>query len=119
MKQKSISQAQYDFYQLVEKQLNRPGDNWFKQCGVPVDCVNYENVALYSSVKLIMNKDIISAQDKKLFNKFTRTWLKNQGKLTQAYQAKIKNKVTHYGYKIQNQRLREQRLARRAQKKTV
>lgn len=116
---KQISTAQHDFYQLVEKQLNKPGDTWFKKCGVPLACINYDNVTLYSSVKLIMNESVVSHKDKALFNKFLRTWLSNQGKLTQAYQTKIKNKTTHYGYKLQNQLLRQERLSRRAQKKPV
>ena len=118
-KKKQISQAQHDYYQFVEKQLDKPGNDWFKQCGVPVDCVNYENVVLYSSVKLIMNENVVSHKDKTMFNKFLRTWLSNQGKLTLAYQTKIKNKTVHYGYKLQNQQLRQERLLRRAQKKTV
>jgi len=116
---KQISQAQCDLYKLIEKQLNKPGDAWFRKCGVPVECINYENVTLYSSVKLIMNSDVVLQKDKTLFNKFLRTWLSNQGKLSKAYQTKIKNKTTHYGYKIQNKLLRENRLARRAQKKPV
>ena len=119
MLRKQISQAQYDYYQFVEKQADKPGDSWFNRCGVPLKCVHYPNIALYSSVKLIKDSDVVSEQDKKLLNKFCRQWLTKQGNLSQAYMAKIKNKTTYYGYKLKNKVLRQERLARQAQKKSV
>jgi len=116
MKTKLISQSKADYYALLDTLADRPGDNWFKQCGIPLSCTHYDNVNIYSSVKTIMHSSVVSQPDLKRFNKFLRLWHKHYGKLSETYLKTIQSKTTHYGHKIKNKQLREQRLS---QKKSV
>jgi hypothetical protein len=113
---KQVSQSQADYHLYKEALANRPGDNWFKQCGIPLSCAGYDNLVIYSSVKTIMHSSVVSQPDLKRFNKFLRLWQKHYGKLPETYLKTIQSKTIHYGHKIKNKQLREQRLS---QKKSV
>ena len=112
----TILTAQEDYHLYKEALANRPGDNWFKQCGIPLSCAGYDNLVIYSSVKTIMQSSVVSQPDSRRFNKFLRLWQKHYGKLPETYLKTIQSKTTHYGHKIKNKQLREQRLS---QKKSV
>ena len=107
---------QQDYYEYKEALADRPGDDWFRQCGIPLSCADYDNLVIYSSVKTIMQSSVVSQPDLKRFNKFLRLWQKHYGKLPETYLKTIQSKTTHYGHKIKNKQLREQRLS---QKKPV
>jgi len=107
---------QQDYLEYKQRLADKPGDEWFRQCGIPLSCAGYDNLVIYSSVKTIMHSSVVSQPDLKRFNKFLRLWHKHYGKLPQAYLKTIQSKTTHYGHKIKNKQLREQRLS---QKKSV
>jgi hypothetical protein len=102
-------------YRKVNKHNNLV-NNFLRSVNLPTECIDYDNVQLYSKVKTILDSPLVSKSDHKQLMKFCRIWLKHQGNLNNKYQARIQAKTQYYLNKQHNAQMRERRLANKANK---